>query len=138
MEDLQCLILTPPLFESDRLREELEPALLSKGINLVRSDDWIPYGAPASLVSDTIRRQIETAHLIIADLTGANPNVMYQVGYAHALKKPVLPLIKEGEGQIPSVLSGYLYYVYDPFFLPPLKNVVLSWVERTGSSNIKG
>src|SRR5215467_9797558 len=38
-------------------------------------------------ILDRIFNQISKADVIIADMTGRNPNVFYEVGYAHALGK---------------------------------------------------
>jgi nucleoside 2-deoxyribosyltransferase len=43
-----------------------------------------------------IKSQIETASLVIADLTGANPNVYLEVGYAWGKGRPTLLLAKKG------------------------------------------
>ncbi|MBM3834953.1 MAG: hypothetical protein FJ403_17100 [Verrucomicrobia bacterium] len=41
--------------------------------------------------------QIADTSIVIADITARNPNVLYQIGYAHALRKPVLLLTQHGE-----------------------------------------
>src|SRR5687768_13834868 len=38
-------------------------------------------------ILDRIYRQIEVADIVIADMSGRNPNVFYEVGYAHAKDK---------------------------------------------------
>ena len=44
-----------------------------------------------------IKSRIETAELVIADLTGANPNVYLEVGYAWGKDRPTLLLAKKGD-----------------------------------------
>ena len=44
---------------------------------------------------DRIFNQISRADVIVADMTGRNPNVFYEVGYAHALGKIVLLLTQD-------------------------------------------
>lgn len=44
-----------------------------------------------------ILERIETAALVIADLTGANPNVYLEVGYAWGKGRPTLLLMREGD-----------------------------------------
>jgi hypothetical protein len=44
-----------------------------------------------------IKSRIESASLIVADLTGANPNVYLEVGYAWGKNRPTLLLAKETE-----------------------------------------
>ncbi|MDX2161154.1 MAG: hypothetical protein SF162_07515 [bacterium] len=44
----------------------------------------------AESIIDAIRLAIQSAAIIIADLTGANPNVLYELGMADAWDKPVI------------------------------------------------
>jgi hypothetical protein len=60
---------------------------------------------------DRIFNQINKADVIIADMTGKNPNVFYEVGYAHALNKVVL-LITQSADDIPFDLKHRQHIVY--------------------------
>ncbi len=46
----------------------------------------------SNVVMEDIRNAIASADLILADLTGQNANVFYEIGIAHTLQKPVLLL----------------------------------------------
>jgi hypothetical protein len=70
------------------------------------------YG-PGSIMEDIIRG-IETAQIVIAEITPPNENVFYEVGYAHALKKPTILLVDRKERQkLPFDLSGYRCLFYE-------------------------
>jgi hypothetical protein len=58
-----------------------------------------------------IYEQIASADLIVADMTGKNPNVFYEVGYSHALEKNVILLTKNPD-EIPFDLKHYPHIVY--------------------------
>ncbi len=64
---------------------------------------------------DDIRTSIESADLIIADLTGKNANVFYEVGICHAIEKPVL-LLAQSMDDVPFDLRHrrVLLYSYSP------------------------
>ncbi|MBF0539640.1 MAG: hypothetical protein HQL03_15465 [Nitrospirae bacterium] len=50
--------------------------------------------------------------MIIADMTGKNANVFYEVGYAHASGKEVILLTQKAE-DIPVDLRNFNHIVYD-------------------------
>lgn len=54
---------------------------------------------------------IGEATLIVADMSGRNPNVFYEVGYAHGLGKPVV-LLTEKVDDIPFDLKGQRHIIY--------------------------
>ena len=54
---------------------------------------------------------IRQAHVVIADLTGLNANVMYEVGVAHALGKQVIMVTQEPNA-IPFDVRGKRWYGY--------------------------
>jgi hypothetical protein len=51
---------------------------------------------PGSIDSQIIELLLD-AELVIADITTLNPNVFYEIGIRHAVKKPVVHLVSEGE-----------------------------------------
>jgi nucleoside 2-deoxyribosyltransferase len=72
-----------------------------------------------------IYHQISTADLIIADMTGQNPNVFYEVGYAHALDKKVI-LITKNVNDIPFDFKHYPHIVYEN--VTTLKTELKKWI----------
>jgi hypothetical protein len=60
---------------------------------------------------ERIYNQISKADIIIADMTGRNANVFYEVGYAHALGKTVIMLTQEAD-DIPFDLKHYQHIIY--------------------------
>ncbi|SEM84760.1 hypothetical protein [Nitrosomonas marina] len=63
-------------------------------------------------ILERIYRQIEIADIIIADMTGQNANVFYEVGYAHAKDKLCILITKETE-DIPFDLKHHRHIVYN-------------------------
>lgn len=63
-------------------------------------------------ILDRIYNQISKADIIIADMTGRNANVFYEVGYAHALGKNVILLTQNAE-DIPFDLKHFPHIIYN-------------------------
>ncbi len=62
-------------------------------------------------IIDEILRNIERASTIIAEVSRSNPNVYYEVGYAHALKQDVV-LLTQDIKRTPFDLAGFNHVVY--------------------------
>ena len=62
-------------------------------------------------ILERIYRQIELADIVIADMSGQNPNVFYEVGYAHAKGKLCI-LLTSAATDIPFDLKHRRHIVY--------------------------
>lgn len=92
-----------------------EPAIKKAGLTPVRADADI-FGT--GKIIDQVWRGITNAKVLVAELTKRNPNVFYELGLAHALKKPVV-LVSSNEQDVPFDLQHIrvIYYdVNDPFW----------------------
>lgn len=85
----------------------IKPAADGAGAYCERVDDQIF----AESILARIYNQIAKADLIVADMSGRNPNVFYEVGYAHALGKTVILLTKNSD-DIPFDLKHYPHIIY--------------------------
>jgi len=63
-------------------------------------------------ILERIYRQIDVADFVIADMTGRNPNVFYEVGYAHA-KGKLCTLITQSADDIPFDLKHHRHIIYN-------------------------
>jgi len=88
--------------------EVIHPICKEFGISAIRADET--YG-PGIIITD-IARQITEASLVVAEITPANPNIYYEVGYSHALNKPAI-LIAEKGTDLPFDLSPFRVLLYE-------------------------
>jgi nucleoside 2-deoxyribosyltransferase len=79
----------------DAYEAAIKPACEAAGAYAERVDDQIFQGN----ILQRLYNQIAKADLIVADTTGRNVNVLYEIGYAHALRKDVI-LVTRGSGDV--------------------------------------
>lgn len=92
---------------SDIYEFGIKGACTDVGVYCERVDEQVFLGS----MLDRIYNQISRADLLVADMTGRNPNVFYEVGYAHALGKNVILLTQQVE-DIPFDLKHFPHIVY--------------------------
>ena len=71
----------------------IQPAINASSLKPVRVDKV----GVKDTITEEIIHLIKTCTLFVADLTGERPNCYYEVGFAHALGRPVILSIKRGE-----------------------------------------
>lgn len=64
------------------------------------------------LIISKIYQEIANCDVIIADVTGRNPNVFYELGYAHALHKKTIILVSSAS-EIPFDLTMHQHIIYN-------------------------
>ena len=102
-------VLMPFTQEFDDIYElGIKAACAEAGAYAERVDEQI---FPSS-IRERIYNQIAKADLIVADMTGKNPNVFYEVGYAHALGKKVI-LLTQNSKDIPFDLNDFQHIIYE-------------------------
>ncbi len=82
-----CFVMMPFGQWFDTYYKEIYvPAIKDAGMEPVRADELFSTGS----VIEQIWEQIEKSKILLADLTGKNANVFYELGLAHAAVKPVV------------------------------------------------
>ena len=96
-----CFVIAPIGDEGSETRRRsdqmlthiIKPAVKECGYEAVRADE---ISEPGIITSQVIQHIIDD-ELVIADLTGKNPNVFYELAVRHTVKKPVVQLIESSE-----------------------------------------
>jgi hypothetical protein len=87
-----CFIVMPFSQEwSADVHRIVARACEAAGVRPMRGDDLF---TPTDILED-IWQSINAADFVTADITGRNPNVLYELGIAHTLAKPVLILSRD-------------------------------------------
>jgi hypothetical protein len=75
------------------LRHLIRKVLGPRGYEVVRADE---IRAPG-LITHQIIELLFDADLVVADLTGNNPNVFYEMAVRHAAARPIVHILTDGE-----------------------------------------
>jgi hypothetical protein len=111
------------------------PAIDSAGMAPKRADGLY---RPSAIVND-IWELTNNAKIILAELSGRNPNVFYEVGLAHAIANPVV-LITDTVDALPFDLRYWRHIIYDknePKWGDILRKAIKKSIEETLNSPIQ-
>ena len=97
----ECFVICPIGHEDSSIRKRSDvlfkfvyaPVLREHGFEPIRADQISEVG---NITSQIISYILE-APLIIADLSGSNPNVFYELGIRHTIGKPYIQFINKNE-----------------------------------------
>jgi hypothetical protein len=92
------------------LEEAIRPAIEACHLRAVRADELVEPGG----IPDQIRKGITESLTCIADLTGLNRNVVYEVALAHAQGKSVILVTQDSPQSLPFDLRHFRVLKYAP------------------------
>ena len=105
-----CLVSLPPGSSFDSYYNQVfVRAIMRAGFRPVRADDIDRHRA----IEYRIRNDVAEAAICVVDLTGRNVNVLYVLGLAHGMGKPVLLLVQNAD-DLPFDLRLVRHLLYRP------------------------
>ena len=112
----QCFVIMPFSTTASCTEEEwtdifenaFKPAIEVEGLDY----DCRRSAATRGNLVAAIMRDLKDAYVVVADLTDENPNVFYEIGYAHALERPTILISRRGES-IPFDLQSINHIFYE-------------------------
>jgi nucleoside 2-deoxyribosyltransferase len=121
-EQPQAFVAVPDDPDNGALRSVVEQALDEAGVRAQRPDD-----DPARLAGG-VQESIREADFVIADITGARPSVMVEVGMALGMGKRVLLLSHEKSSRLPVDLAAQQVAVYQRGDVGAVKRYLDLWL----------
>lgn len=101
MQGKKCFIITPignndsDIFRKTQgvIESVIKPILLKNGFSDIKPAYEI---MESGMIANQIIRRITDDDLVVANLTGNNPNVMYELAIRHAVAKPIIHICENG------------------------------------------
>lgn len=124
-----CFVLMPFKERFNEIYKQAIKPTVEEKFTCLRADEIFS----ANVVIQDIQQYIQQAKFLIADLTGRNPNVFYELGLAHAIPKEVILITQNGK-DIPFDLRHIRYIIYEDSIAGSTK---LKDALRTTMQNLK-
>jgi hypothetical protein len=103
-----------------------------RSLNAVRIDESSHLAIP---IADSIHRRIRESRLVVADITGNNPNVLNEIGIAQALGKPLLLITQDSPSEAPFNVRNLQIRQYDENKPVVLKEIIDGAISDASSPN---
>ena len=125
-EDADIFVLMPFAREFDTVWDAINGTTLGLAVSCIRADSITKPGR----ITEQIIKAIQAASVIIADISGNNANVMFELGYADALGKPVIVLNQDIAGA-PFDLRDWRQIEYSSAALPAMQEKLAEFIKTT-------
>lgn len=108
IQDQRLVFVLMPFSElwSDRVWDVVSSTVTKMGLRAERADN-----RHGPIVTEDIWRGIVESRVVLADVTGSNPNVFYELGVAHTLGKDVV-LQCQPLARLPFDTQGFRHIIY--------------------------
>lgn len=134
-----CFVVSPIGEEGSDIRKRadqvynyiIKPVCEKCGFEAIRSD----HIHQSDSIPQTIIDSLLNAELVIADMTGHNPNVFYEMGFRACTKKPMIHLREKNE-KIPSDIAGIRAFDYNLTDLDAVAEVKIRLEKTINAFNI--
>lgn len=108
------------------LANQIRDVLEKQGIDAFQASDM----SAGSTWSEQTQGAIREAEVVVADLTGMSPSVLFDVGVALGLRKPVLLLSQEPVKDLPADLRAHQVAVYRPDDVGTVRRYLELWLDE--------
>ena len=108
-----CFVIMPFRKDFDEVYQQHIKPLIQEQLDSVECIRIDEKPKLSESIVKNIQREITRCTFAIADITGLNPNVFYEIGLAHAQKKKVILIKNKSIGKLPFDISHLPVIVYD-------------------------
>lgn len=140
-EKKKCFIITPIGNEGSEIRKKADgiiDAVIEPVLNDLDFDILIPHkmNNPGSITTQIID-QILNDDLVVANLTGLNPNVMYELAVRHAVRKPIVCVV-ENSTKLPFdiITDRVIFYDDNMFSVSSTKHELTKMIDEAMNQNV--
>jgi hypothetical protein len=136
-----CFVVAPIGEEGSDIRKRsdqvlnhvIRPALKEFGYEAMRADQL---SEPGIITSQVVQHIMDDA-IVVADLTGRNPNVFYELAIRHAIRKPYVQIIQRGDEK-PFDVAGVRTIEIDHHDLDSVQSAKDEIIKQISSMNKEG
>jgi hypothetical protein len=106
----RCFLVMPFSEQFGKIHPVVARSISSVGWHVVRADEI----ARPRRITDAIVQAILCSDLVVADITGNNPNVFYELGFAHAAGCDIIMLCQDSARPLPFDIAQERAVFYQP------------------------
>lgn len=128
IDDYLVFVLTPFNEKYSSQYETIKKVVNEFGFKCTRGDD----SNLSNNILGHIVQEIQKSRMVIANISGRNPNVFYELGIAHALGKPVV-IVSESLADIPFDVNSNRILAFDDEL--DLSNKLKKWFVHSLAKN---
>jgi hypothetical protein len=111
-----CFVIAPIGAKNSEIRKRSDKVLkhifrkaLAEKYEVIRGDEIDEPG----MITSQVLSAVQESDLVVADLTGHNPNVLYELAVRHAIEKPIIHAIEPKLSKIPFDIAGFRTIEFD-------------------------
>lgn len=133
-EKKTCFVVTPIGDENTAIRRHIDGIIDQAIIPAIGEEFQVKVAHreyEIGSINDRVIQSVYNSDLVIANLTGLNPNVMFEIAIRYSFGKPAIVIAEKGT-KLPFdiVDENTIFYINDPAGAAELKKIIINFVKK--------